>query len=90
MADRMNQTIKVTLAKWVQETGTTWMDRLPLVLVRIRMTLWVAWVFPHEIMFGRPPPLIGEVKRNLLQRGRREVSWQLEHSHMYSSTKDLK
>ena len=60
MVDRMNQTIKVTLAKWVQETGTTWMDRLPLVLVRIRMTLWVAWVFPHEIMFGRPPPLIGK------------------------------
>ena len=46
MVEGMNQTIKVTLGKWAQETGATWIDMLPLVLLRIRMTLWVAWVFP--------------------------------------------
>ena len=33
----------------------------------------VARVFPHEIMFGRPPSLIWEVKWNLLQREVMEV-----------------
>ena len=38
MVERMNRTIKVTLAKWMHETGTPWMDMLPLVLRRVRMT----------------------------------------------------
>ena len=46
MVERMNQTIKMTLAKWVQETGVPWMDMMLLVLVRIRMTPPVAWIFP--------------------------------------------
>ena len=46
IVERMNQTIKLTLAKWVQETGAPWMDMLLLVLMRIRMTPPVAWIFP--------------------------------------------
>ena len=43
----MNPTIKVTLAKWVQGTGDPWMDVLPLVFTRIRMTTApVARLFP--------------------------------------------
>ena len=46
MIERMNQIIKVTLAKWVQATGApSRMDVMPLVLMRIRMTPR-AWVFP--------------------------------------------
>ena len=45
MVERMNWTIRVTLAKWVQETGApSWMDVMPLVLMRIRITPR-AWVF---------------------------------------------
>ena len=36
-AERMNRTIRATLAKWLQETGVPWMDVLPLALTRIRM-----------------------------------------------------
>lgn len=46
MVERMNRIIKVTLAKWMQETGTPWMDMLPSVLMRVRMTPPVTWVFP--------------------------------------------
>ena len=46
MVERMNWTIRVTLAKWVQATGApSRMDVMPLVLMRIRMTPR-AWVFP--------------------------------------------
>ena len=45
MVERMNWTIRVTLAKWVQETGApSWMDVMPLVLMRIRITPR-AWLF---------------------------------------------
>lgn len=58
MVERMNWTIKMTLAKWVQETGVPWMNIMPLVLMRIRMTTPPAQLHgysPCEIMFGRPP-----------------------------------
>ena len=54
------------------------MDMQSLVLVRIRMTPLSPWCSPYEIVFGRPPPLIREVKRNLLQREEMEVLQQLE------------
>ena len=38
----------------------------------------VTWVSPYEILFGRPPPVIWEVKGNLLQKGRMEMSQHLE------------
>ena len=46
----MNWTIKVTLAKWVQETGTPpRMDVQSLVLVRIRMTPWLHGYSPAGV-----------------------------------------
>ena len=78
MAERMNWTIRVTLAKRMQETGAPWMDVLPSVLMRVRMTPGVPWVFPYETIFARPPPVIWEVKGNLLQKGRMEMSQHLE------------
>ena len=79
VVEKINQTIKVTLAKWVQETGAPWMDMLPLGLMKIRMTITLTpnlGYSPYEIMFKRPPPLIREVKGNLLQKGGMEVSRQ--------------
>ena len=76
--ERMNCTIRVTLAKWVSETGApSRMDVLPSVLMRVRMAPGHGYS-PYEIMFRRPPPLIWEVKGNLLQKGGMEVLRQLE------------
>ena len=68
----------MTLAKWMQETGAPWMDVLPLVLMEGQNDPQVTWVSPYEILFGRPPPVIWEVKGNLLQKGRMEMSQHLE------------
>ena len=79
VVEKINRTIKVTLAKWVHETGAPWMDMLPLGLMKIRMTITPTpnlGYSPYEIMFKRPPPLIREVKGNLLQKGGMEVSRQ--------------
>ena len=70
-------------SRWLWQNGCTkpvppWMDMQSLVLMRIRMTPWSPGCSPYEIMFGRPPPLIREVKRNLLQREEMEVLQQLE------------
>ena len=80
MVERMNRTIKVTLAKWVQETGTP-LDGLVAINVKEHQhdtrPRPCRPGSPYEIMFGRapppPPPLIWEAKGNSLQRGGMEV-----------------
>lgn len=39
---------------------------------------WVTWISVYEIIFGRPPPVIWQVKGNLLQKGRVAMSQHLE------------
>ena len=77
--ERMNCTIRVTLAKWVSETGApSRMDVLPSVLMRVRMAPGHGYS-PYEIMFRRPPPLIWEVKRNYYKEegGRCHSNWNI-------------
>ena len=74
----MNWIIMVTLAKWVQETGTP-LDGCAAISVNEDQNDPPHRYSPYEIVFGSPPPpLIWEVKGNLLQRGGMEVLWQLE------------
>ena len=77
MTERMNWIIKVTLAKWVQETGTP-LDGRASISINEDQNDPTHRYSPYEIVFGSPPPLIWEVKGNLLQRGGMEVLWQLE------------
>ena len=76
MVERMNRTIKVTLAKWVQETGTP-LDGLVAISVKEHQhdtrPRPCRPGSPYEIMFGRPPLLIREGEGNSLQRGGMEV-----------------
>ena len=59
MVERMNRTIKVTLAKWVQETGTP-LDGLVAISVKEHQhdtrPRPCRPGSPYEIMFGRAPP----------------------------------
>lgn len=51
----MNQTLKVTLTKLIEETKMNWLKCLPLALMRIRTKPRVdLGVSPYEMMFGLP------------------------------------
>ena len=57
--ERMNRTLKQTLAKLCQETGLPWIDMLPVALLKVRCSPREGRGFlPFEILYGRPPPLI--------------------------------
>jgi transposase InsO family protein len=56
--ERMNRTIKTSLAKQCQETGLPWPDVLPLALFKIRCTPRKCGLSPFEVLYGRPSPLI--------------------------------
>ena len=80
MVERTNRTIKVTLTRWVQETGTS-LDGLIAISVKEDQNdhpphtppSRLHGYSPYEIMFKRPPLFIWEVKGNSLQRGGMEV-----------------
>ena len=67
--ERMTRTIKVTLAKWLQETGAPLAGRAAVSANEDQNDPWSHGYSPYEMMFGRPSPLIREVKGNLLPRG---------------------
>lgn len=54
---RANQTLRETLTNLTLETGECWMALLPLTLLRVGNTPCTQEQTPHEIMFGRSPPL---------------------------------
>jgi hypothetical protein len=54
--ERMNRTLKITLAKLCQETQSPWVDMLPLALLRARCTPRPSGYSPFEILYGRPLP----------------------------------
>ena len=72
MVEGMNQTIKVTLIKWLQEIGAPCMDMLPLVLMRMRMTHRLHGYFPVWANVWEASPTYSG------QRGWMEVLRQLE------------
>jgi hypothetical protein len=56
--ERINKTIKTTLARQGQETGLPWPDVLPLALFKIRCMPRKCSLSPFEVLYGQPPPLI--------------------------------
>uniref|UniRef100_A0ABI7ZYB3 Integrase catalytic domain-containing protein n=1 Tax=Felis catus TaxID=9685 RepID=A0ABI7ZYB3_FELCA len=64
--ERMNRTLKETLTKLTMETGGDWVTLLPNALYRVRNTPYTLGFTPYEIMFGRPPPIIPNLRAELL------------------------
>ncbi|KAK1346461.1 hypothetical protein QTO34_000317 [Cnephaeus nilssonii] len=76
--ERMNRTLKQTMAKLCQETTLPWTDILLLVLLRVRCAPRARVGFsPFEILYGRPPPLIWP-KGDLGEIGNLEIQKQLQ------------
>ena len=78
MVEGTNQTLKETLSKWILETDCSWVDLLPMALLRLRMTPQSQGYSPYEIVYGRPPPIIKQVSTNLPQVRGDEISQQME------------
>jgi hypothetical protein len=58
------------MSKLCQETHLTWEQILPLVLLRVRCSPTKQSGFsPYEILYGRPPPLIKDIKGDLKEIG---------------------
>ncbi|XP_053747800.1 uncharacterized protein LOC128773859, partial [Panthera pardus] len=64
--ERINRTLKETLTKLTMETGGDWVTLLPYTLYRVRNTPYTLGFTPYEIMFGRPPPIIPNLRAELL------------------------
>ncbi|XP_042783253.1 protein NYNRIN-like [Panthera leo] len=65
--ERMNRTLKETLTKLTTETGTNWVVLLPYALFRVRNSPYKLGLTPYEIIHGRPPPIIPNLKDNLIK-----------------------
>lgn len=52
--ERTNGTIKSKLRKAMTETGFTWIDCLPLVMLNMRMLPSARGISPYEILYGKP------------------------------------
>ena len=78
MVERTNWTLKETVSKWIIETDCSWVDLLPMGLLRLRMAPWSHGYSPYEIVYGRPPPQIKQVSTNLPQVRGDEISQQME------------
>ena len=78
MVERTTQTLKEMFSKWIIETGCSWVDLLPMALLRLRMTPWSRGYSPYEIVHGRPPPIIKQVSTNLPQVRGDEISQKME------------
>lgn len=76
--ERMNWTLKTTLAKLCQETQLPWVDVLPLALLRTRCTPRSTGYTPFETLYGRPPPVIGRLKGDPRQIADMEISRYLQ------------
>ena len=58
----MNRTLIGTLVKVGFETGGTWVEHLPLALLRARCTPYINGFTSFEIFFGKPPPLVPRIE----------------------------
>jgi hypothetical protein len=62
----MNQTLKTQISKLCQEAHLTWEQIFPLALLSIRCSPTKQTGFlPYQILFGRPPPLVKDIKNDL-------------------------
>ena len=77
MVERTKQTLKEALSKRIIETDCSWVDLLPMALLRLRMTPRSQGYSPYKIVYGRPPPII-EVSTNLPQVRGDRISQQME------------
>ena len=62
----MSRTLKETLTKSALETGGDWVTLFPLALYRVRNSPHKMGLTPYEIMFGLPPPIIPNLKPEVL------------------------
>ena len=76
--ERTNRTLKETLSKWIIETDCSWVDLLPIALLKLRMTPQSHSYSPYETVYGRPPPVIRQVTTDLLQVRGDGISQQME------------
>ena len=66
------------LSKWIIETDCSWVDLLPMALLRLRMTPQSQGYSSYEIVYGRPPPIIKQVSTNFPQVRGDRISQQME------------
>ena len=76
MVERTNRTLKETLQ--VDHRDCSWVDLLPMALLRLRMTPRSHGYSPYEIVYGRPPPIIKQVSTNLPRIRGDGISQQME------------
>ena len=77
MVEGTHRTLK-RLSKWIIEADCSWVDLLPMALLRLRMTPRSQGYSPYEIVYGRPPPIIEQVSTNLPQVRGDKISQQME------------
>ena len=78
MVERTNWTLKETLSKWIIETDCSWVDLLPIALLKLRMTPRSHGYSPYEIVYRRPPPVIRQITTDILQVRGDRISQQIE------------
>ena len=78
MVERTKQTLKEALSKRIIETDCSWVDLLPMALLRLRMTPQSEGYSPYEIVNGRPPPIIKQISTSLPQVREDGISQQME------------
>jgi hypothetical protein len=62
----MNRTLKETLTKLTRETGGDWVAPLPFALYRVWNSPYQLGLTPYEIMFGRRPLILPNLKAELI------------------------
>ncbi|XP_068248783.1 uncharacterized protein [Palaemon carinicauda] len=84
--ERMHQTLKSLLRKYISETSQHWDEDLDLLMYVLRCTPHDSTgVSPFELMFGRKPrTILSSVKENILQRKPEETT------NIYQYLKELK
>ena len=78
MVARTNRTLKETLSKCIIETDCSWMDLLPVALLKLRVNLHCHGYSPYEIVYGRRSPIVRQVSANLPQVRGDGISQQIE------------
>ena len=66
MVERIDQTLKEKLSKWIIETDCSWMDLLPAALLKLRVTLHSMVILLMKLSMGAPP-IVRQVSANMPQ-----------------------
>jgi len=77
MVEGTHRTLK-RLSKWIIEADCSWVDLLPMALLRLRMTPRSQGYSLYEIVYGRPPPIVKQVSTSLPQVRGNRTSHQME------------